>query len=357
MRPVRRAALTAATLVVATLVALTFRSLNAYGVFTDVTPGFAGTCTAIPIASGPEDIAIDKASGLAFISSMDRRAFASGKPSAQDGLYVMALVGPAHPVKLAGAPSVFHPHGIALVRDAGGLVLLAINHRKDGTSSIETFTVALKPTVKLVNIGSVEGAQLTSPNAIVAVDRQHFYVANDHGGSGALDTLLEDILVFGRGDVLYYDGILFHEVADHLAFASGLALSPDGRHLYVTETNARRLDSYLRNPVSGQLDSDGTLEIPSGVDNVHFDDAGGLWVGSHPKGLAMAAFRSHPDRPAPSEIFKVSLDGAGVPQSASVVYANMGEQIGGSAGATVTGNRMLIGGPLTDHLLDCRMAH
>src|ERR1700759_3125757 len=92
MRPAARAALTAGSVVLVGLLALGVRTLTAYGVFTDVTPGFAGTCKPIPTASGPEDIAIDETSGFAFVSAMDRRAKRlTGHPSKDDGLYVFKL--------------------------------------------------------------------------------------------------------------------------------------------------------------------------------------------------------------------------------------------------------------------------
>ncbi|MEI9990007.1 MAG: SMP-30/gluconolactonase/LRE family protein [Rhizomicrobium sp.] len=354
MRPYVRAALTAAAVLAAVAIGFVVRTLNAYGVFTDVTPGFAGQCAAIGGIAGTEDIAIDAQSRLAFISATDRRALARGTPSPRDGIYVLPLDGPAHPTKLAGAPADFHPHGISLVRDAGGLALLAIDHHKDGTSSVEVFEVPASGPVKLSEIGDIESRELSSPNAIAAVDRDHFYIANDHGSATAFGRALEDLLVLPRADILYFDGMVFRVVAQHLAYPSGLALSPDGHFLYATETNARRLDAFTRQPVSGSLDQAGTLDIPSGVDNLRFDAKGTLWVGSHPKGLAMAAFRDDPSRPAPSEIFRVTLAN-GIPQSARAVYTDLGKQIGGASVAAVSGDRMLIGSPLDGHLLDCRL--
>lgn len=352
MRPVLRAAVTAGAVLAAVVVGFGVRALNAYGVFTDVTPGFSGTCSAISGVSGPEDIAIDAQSHRAFVSALDRRAMAGGKPSAQDGLYVLSLEGTPHLTKLAGAPKDFHPHGISLVRDAAGLVLMAINHRSDHTSAIEIFDVAADGSLR--QTGSITGGQLVSPNAIVALDRDRFYVANDHGSTTRLGRLLEDLFILPRANIVYFDGLVFRVVADHMAFASGLALSPDGNFLYATETVARRLDTFSRQPVSGALEEAGRLDIPSGLDNLRFDASGALWIGSHPKGLAMATFSGDPSRPAPSEIFKVTLSG-GIPQSAVPVFTDDGRKIGGSSVAAIDGNRMLIGGPLTNHVLDCTM--
>ncbi len=357
MRPIVRAALTVGAVLAAVVVAVVVRSLNDYGVFTDLTPGFAGTCVTIPNIHGPEDIAIDAPSGWAFISAMDRYAFNAGKPSPQDGLYALR-VGSSPPAvsKLTGVPKDFHPHGISLVR-GGGLALLVINHRSDHTNSIEIFDVAAdKSGVVLHHTGSIASGALTTPNAIAAVDPDHFYVVNDHGSAAAFGRMLEDYLVLPRANLLYFDGMEFRVMVQHLAYPSGLALSADGHYLYATEINTRRIDTFERQPLSGSLDQVGTLDVPSGVDNLRFDTEGHLWVGSHPKGFAMDAFRSDPTKPAPSEIFKVMLVN-GIPKSAVPVFTDLGKRIGGSSVGAVSGQALLIGSPLDDHVLDCRMAH
>ncbi len=357
MRPAARAAITAGSIVLVAMIALGFRTLNALGVFTDVTPGFSGTCSAISGIAGPEDIAIDEKSGLVFVSALDRRAKARGKPSAQDGIYALPLNGAPHLLKLSGTPVDFHPQGISLVRGAdGSLTLMAINHRSDGSNSVEIFDVKTQGSLRLSEVGNIESRELVSPNAIAALDRDRFYVTNDHTSTSDLGRALDDLLVLPRANVLYFDGTVFRIAAENLNFPGGAALSPDGNYLYVTESFNRRLATYERGALSGSLKSVGTLAIPSGLDNLRFDAAGNLWVGSHPKALAMAAFRADPSKPAPSEIFRVTLTD-GIPQSASAVYTNLGGQIGGASVAAVTGHRLLIGSPLDDKILDCTMDH
>ena len=354
MRPVARAALTVGTILVATIIGVALRTLDIYGVFTSVPAHpLGGRCTAITGIQGPEDIAIDFPSKLAFISAFDRRAAVGTKRSPADGLYLLPLSGPARLTKLAGTPADFHPHGISLYRDANGLVLMAINHHADGTNSVETFDVKIAgATVTLGETGNIESRDLNAPNAIVAVDRARFYVTNDHGGTTAFGKTLDDLFALSRANVLYFNGMVFRSVAERLAFPSGLAISPDGHHLYVTEANARRLDTFGINPESGQLDPQGTLDIATNLDNLRLDDHGALWLGSHPKGLAMISYYRDLKNPAPSEIFKIAMAN-GIPQSADLVYA--GTDIGGSSVAAVMGGRMLMGGPIADRVLDCNI--
>ncbi|MEI9996563.1 MAG: SMP-30/gluconolactonase/LRE family protein [Rhizomicrobium sp.] len=358
MRPATRAALTAGSVILVGALALAARTLSAYGVFTDVTPGFSGICTAVPTANGPGDIAIDETTGLAFISTLDRRAKAAGHPSKTDGLYAISLRdGALHPRKLAGAPSDFHPHGIGLYRAPdGSLTLMAINHRSDGTHSVDMFAVlGHGAATALHETGSIQSDALVSPNAIAAADGSRFYVTNDHASRTHFGRQLDDLFILPRANVLYYDGTVFRPVADRLAYPNGIALSPDGRFVYVAEAYGRRLVAYNRNPFSGGLEEAATLPLSTNLDNLRFDASGRLWVGSHPKVFAMNAFRHDPAKPAPSEIFKVTLAN-GLPQSANLVYADTGAQIGGASVAAVSGNRMLIGSPLDNHILDCRLA-
>ncbi|MBL6852089.1 MAG: SMP-30/gluconolactonase/LRE family protein [Alphaproteobacteria bacterium] len=359
MKPVARAAITAGSVVLVGLLALGARTLTAYGVFTDVTPEFAGTCKPIPTANGPEDIAIDEPSGLVFISALDRRAKVAGHPSKHDGLYVFKLADATpHPVKLAGTPSDFHPHGISLVRTPdGGLTLMAINHLSDGTHSIEIFDVAVKNgEAKLTSVGNIAGEQLVSPNAIAALDRDRFYVVNDHGSTTDLGRSLDDYFVLPRANVLYFNGTLFREVARGLAFPSGVVLSPDQKFLYVGEAWNRRVTAFNRQPLSGTLDEAGSVAIPANVDNLRMDAKGQLWAGARPKALAQAAFRADPNQPAPSQVFRIALAN-GIPQSATAVYTDLGHGIGGASVGAVSGHRMFIGSPLDNHILDCTMDH
>lgn len=275
MRPAYRAALTAGAIVLVGTVALAVRSLTAFGVFTTVEPGFAGTCNAIEGVTGPEDIAIDEKSGLAFISATDRRALKRGAPARQDGLYVLGLkAGSGVLTKLAGSPANFHPHGISLFRTADGLTLMAINHRLDGTSSVEMFTVKFAgAAVSLTHLGSIESDQLVSPNAIAAVDNSRFYVTNDHTSVTALGRTLDDDLVLPRANVLFFNGYTFRVVASGLNFPSGAVISPDRKYLYVGESYNRRLTTYAIGELSGSLDVANTLAIPSNLDNLRMDSA------------------------------------------------------------------------------------
>ena len=98
---------------------------------TALRPVSPGVCRAIGGGiHGPEDFAIDAPHNAIFVSSINRQT-ASANSDPHDGLYLLKLNDPAAPpVKLAGTPLDFHPHGISLYRAADGSeTLMAIDRQ------------------------------------------------------------------------------------------------------------------------------------------------------------------------------------------------------------------------------------
>ncbi|HEY0282440.1 MAG TPA: hypothetical protein VGC27_07445, partial [Rhizomicrobium sp.] len=223
----------------------------------------------------------------------------------------------------------------------------------DGNSTVDIFSVEIENgAVNLTEVGSIGGRILVSPNDLVAVDEDRFYVVNDRMSKTALGRWLESNLLLPRANILYFDGIKFIAAAEGLNSPLGVAMSADGRYLYVPEALPRKLLTFERNPFSNQLKQVNALSIPSGLDNADVAADGSIWVAGHPKYNAMLRYIGDPSKPSPSEIFRVAVHD-GMPQAASLVYANMGEEIGAaSVGATADGH-LLIGSPFDDKLLDC----
>ena len=344
-----RIAVTAGTVVLVLLLTASWRFLASHGVFTSVKLLSPGLCRTIEGVPGAGDIAVDSTDRIAFI------AVAAHAPSKRDGLYAYAYGSPgARLVKLSGAPSDFHPVAISLRRDAGGATLMAINHRGDGGFSVAVFTLEITAgTAKLAEIGSVTGDVLIDPADIAALDANRFYVVNRHTSHTKLGRWLDDVFALPRSNVLYFDGVKFVPVAEQLIAASGLDLSRDGRFVFVSENSGRTLLSFGRNPFTGQLDNAGSLAIPSGLEKVNVSDDGDVWIAGQPKTFAVNTFRGDPARPAPSQVFRVTVRG-GVPQSVSLVYANRGDEIGAASAAALAGGHLFIGSTLDDKLLDCR---
>jgi arylesterase/paraoxonase len=355
MKTWKRIALTSSAVVVVGVAAVVARALITGGMFTEVTPGFDGSCRTIGGVVGVEDLQIDRKDGLVFLSAADRRA---RPPSKLDGIYTLKLNDPtAKPVRLAGTPSDFHPHGISLFRAAdGSLTLMAVNHvnhLNSDHSSINIFTVTVENgAAKLSEIGDIQSDKLISPNDIVAVGQAQFYVTNDHGSTTPIGQTLENYLMLPRANALYFDGNVFKEVANNLVFANGINVSPDGSHIYVAETTGHRIQTFTRDQFSGKLTQAATIEMPSGPDNIDIDEKGNLWVAAHPKLFGVVAYRDDPSKPSPSEIFRMAVKD-GVPQTAERVYANLGGQIGAASVGAVADGHLFIGSIFDPKILDC----
>ncbi len=97
----KRVAIVLGAVVLVGAAGLVARVLMLGGVFDEVKP-VALACKALSGVTGAEDIAVDRKSGLVFVSAADRRVVGSKA----DGIYTLSLAHPeAGPVRLAGAPS------------------------------------------------------------------------------------------------------------------------------------------------------------------------------------------------------------------------------------------------------------
>lgn len=360
MRRVGRIAAVAGGVIAVGLIALVFRTLNTAGEFTQVIPGYSGVCHVIRGVTGAEDIVIDRAAGLAFISATDRRPLRPGRPAFKDGIYLFWLAHPGLGVtRLSGTPRDFHPHGIDLYRAPdGSLTLMAVNHRASGEASIDSFAVSEEmdahgvPAVALSERDSVRSSLIFGPNDVAAVGRDRFYVTNDHGSKTGFGRFLETWLMLPRANVVYYDGNVPRVVATGLRFANGIAVSHDGMKLYVAETLGRDILTYRRQPGSGGLSFESTFPLTAAPDNIDVDGAGDLWVAGHPKLFALLRYGEDPTKPSPSEVFEVKT-ADGIPRSLRSVFTDMGHEIGASSvGASVDG-QLLIGSVFDPKFLDC----
>jgi hypothetical protein len=304
-----RMAMTALALLLVLLLAASYRYLVSRGVFTAVQSAPL-VCRVFPVATNA--IAVDTAAGLAILA-------------APDGLYAYAYERPgARPEKLAGAPPDFHPQALALYRAPGGVATLyAVNRRATGYSVVSFRLTPADGKLKLQEKSSIGGRILNEPAAIAAVDDLRFYVTNRHASRTALGRWLDDSFLLPRANVLYFDGMLFREVATRLNSPSGVALSPDGGRLVVGEAYPRRLVTFQRNPFSGALDDAAALPLKAGPGPLA-TAGGSLIVATAPKAGSGAVYR-------------VSLK---EPQTVVPLYASREENI---AAAVQASGRLLIG--------------
>jgi arylesterase / paraoxonase len=335
-----------------------FAILIPSGMFKTIEPHFAGTVRVmeLPVA-GPEDITIDQQTGVAFISVDDRRANRNSN-SIQGAILIMNLED-SLPVLRNITPAVltdFHPHGISLWKDADGRTFLfAVNHSRNNSEHfVERFEWKNDSLIHLESIK--DAALMTSPNDVAAVGERSFYVTNDHGYSEAgLGRTLEEYLQRKISYVNYYDGHSFKKAATGIAYANGINRSADNSKIFVASVNRGKLLVYHRDLTDGTLTLSDEVDVNTGVDNIELDDAGALWLGCHPQLLKFVAHAKDPANFSPSQVIKLTPNGAGK-YEAEEVFLNDGSSYSGSSVAAVYKNKLLIGSVFEKTMLVCTNA-
>lgn len=323
---------------------------------------------------GPEDIVVDHAARVAFVASQRRRS-TTGKivsnPDHMEGGAIFALdLGdkplakrPLADQNKLGVP--FHPRGCGLYSDASGVRrLLVISDRGAADHVVEIFDVVGETfaTVGLRHVRTiVDSKHLISPNDLVALDGDRFYVTNDHGTRQALPQLLETGAALPWSTVVFWDGQRCHTVVRGIAFANGIALDPARGRLYVASTRWEKIHAYAwsaSDPARELTDFD-PIDLPGCPDNLEWDEEGHLWIGADPSFLKLALYAAGMSPTAPSLVLRLRFDGETPPRVEAVWRDDTGETLSASSVAAVHGKgstrRLLIGQPFGNHLLDCEL--
>ncbi len=287
---------------------------------------------------GTEDLEVDYEKGLLFISSSDRWKTMRGE-SSKDGIFLLRLDSASGPKKLVTTyRGEFHPHGISYLNSDSGAFLFVVNHNKEG-NFVEIFNFK-KDT--LFHVRSVTSSMMCCPNDVVGIDKNRFYVTNDHGSPKGLMRTLEEYLQIPRSYLLYFDGLVFSKVWTGINYGNGVNSSKDGKKIFLATTTGRTLLTFNRDSKSGKLELADELNLKTGIDNISVDENGNLWIGAHPKMLAFVRHAKDPHNLSPSQVLKLTPDGNGS-YSVREIYLDDGAQLSGSSIALSYKNELFIG--------------
>jgi arylesterase / paraoxonase len=322
---------------------------------------------------GPEDIVIDHAARIAFVVSQQRMS-ASGKLLAADdmpGGSIFALDLTAMPLAkrlLADQGALgfsFHPRGCSFVAGANGeRRLMVISDPTGADHVVEIFDVVgmTFDSVALRHVRTIVDADhIVSPNDLVALDADRFYVANDHGARNVLLRSLEDLFGLPLSTVAFWDGSRCHTVAQGIVFANGIAIDRARSRLYVASTRSKKIHVYAwdGNHPAQELTESEPIALPGCPDNLEWDEDGNLWIGADPSFVQLALYVAGVHSTAPSQVLRVSFDESGTPNVEEVWRDETGEAISASSVAAVHGKgpirRLLIGQPFGNFLRDCEL--
>jgi len=347
------------------------------------------------IFAGPEDITIDHAAGIAYISASPRaeeqQAVRDRRPQLPQGdIYALDLrelrshtLGPVCLRNLTRAYSIehdFHPHGMSLLADAG--TLLVINHAQDKEGDgwrprevvvrfhIENTQIENK---QLAFDREFDLGGLCNANDVAALDADHFVVTSLGAACGRLGQLAEVIEDAERGSIVLFDHGTAVRQWFGLRAANGVTIAParlasGAREVYVADSRSGEIRRYAirLDPEPVLLDIDTVLDGAGGVDNIEWSKDGELSVATHPdlfrfvlygtcrqKGWWCADWPPYTAM-TPSAAFRFRPgEGRQRLDAASLTYVDNGTQQSASSVAAVDGDVTLIGSVFNDRLVVC----
>jgi arylesterase/paraoxonase len=320
-------------------------SMRRGGEFTTLTPRPLD-CRAVPGVIGPEDITIDRARKVAYISATDIRAVMANRPGV-GAIYRYALGDAAPTVVYTRTDGSFHPHGISLLSDRRGPDLLyVVNHPTNELHTIEVFEVDANGARQ---VQTFRDPLLVSPNDVVAISRDELYVANDHAIGRGPGQLWDDALRRERAQIVHIRSGVSRVVVSDLAYANGINATPDGSVVYVAESTGRRMRVYKRTASTGDLALQRTIDVGLGPDNIEIAANGSLYIAGHPKLITFLRHAANAKVLSPSEVVRVANG------KVERIYLDLGSEISGSSVAAPFDDHVLIGAVFADHFLDCKL--
>tara|TARA_Y100000590_G_scaffold468644_1_gene652347 strand:- start:1367 stop:2440 length:1074 start_codon:yes stop_codon:yes gene_type:complete len=316
--------------------------------FKTITNNTPEVCESFEMAGSAEDIEIDYARGIAYLSIQDREALIKGE-NAQGFIGKIDLN--QKPYELVSAlteqPDHLRPHGLSLHIDkAGKRHMAVINHPKNRgiePEVIDLYTESSNGSFDFVR--SVSDPLFQSPNDVLLVESEKFYVGNDKGGISTVDKIQEQM---GRpmSTVVFYDGESASIAVKNLSSVSGINLSLDQQTVYASETNAKRMAILKRNLADGSLKKIKTVKLTGSPDNINVSEDGSLVVANIPKVWALIqhfiALQNNEYKPSPSQVVRIDFDNKGDPLSEELFMSD-GYDISTTSVGVIWANKLFMG--------------
>ena len=351
MRKLSKPLILALTLLGLAIVVPIFELLRFGGAFRGVESEFSGVCSDITLAGSSEDIEIDRERGVAYLSLLDRDA---GNAD-EDGngtvmLLDLNLAEPAPRAAMSYDPPDFRPHGLSLLNQPDQPSrLFAISHPAHGIHAVEISERDAGGS--FVPRETVRDPTFVRPNAVAAVGPRQFYLVNSRPSQDKWRDRLDLLKRSGKSTLVFFDGVKARVLVDDLAWPTGLALSPDGAHLFVAEALAKALRVYRRQ-ADGTLVLERTVTLDAAPGNLDVDADGNVWIAAHPRLLRFLAHRRQPENRAPAVVLR--FDPRQPDAGAVRVFADDGARISAGTVAAHWRDEFLIGAQLDKKVLVCK---
>jgi arylesterase/paraoxonase len=326
------------------------------GAFDPVVESLPAQCQQVSIEAGSaEDIAVDRNTGMAYLSVLNRRGLVNGL-NVKGTILQLDLnnIEEVSKSALSTTPDGFRPHGISLLHLASGAQrLFVINHAYGEQEKIEIFE---RPAAEglFTHVETLSDPLLTHPNDIAAVGPRQFYIANDSGATNAMERAGEMLFAVGLSPLVYFNGNRFSVEENNLRSSGGIFADLQRSKLYVGETMGESIRVYdLKtdrsiDAMASQISLDGA------VDNIDVDTAGNLWIANHINTLALVQHFGNEDAPAPSQVQRVSLVGSSDPVIETILETE-GVPFSAASVGVPYGNRVILGSITEPKVLICAL--
>lgn len=316
----------------------------------------------ISVGSGPEDMVLDTLSAenpRLLVSCSERRDKNSGFGEI---FSVDISTGQSQVLARKNNPEnlVFRPHGIDLVKNVKGEILLyCISHNEEKKEhSIIVYKVFPG---RLEFLQKLDSPLLVSPNDVAATPSGEIFVTNDSGRRGSI---MEHLFKLKRSNVvMYVENNYFKDpatgewkknpvwqiAADKLSYANGVAAG-SYRQVYVSTVRGNQFISYRLNEKGNSFGEKKIIAKLKGLDNISFVNENEALVPAHLNQYAFLKHYKNAEKFSPSVVYKVNLQTG----KTDVVYSNNGSQISGASTAIQYKDKLYISQVFEPFILECR---
>ena len=316
-------------------------------------------CKKIEGIIGAEDIKVDNLSGLAFISSNDRRAY-NKKINIRGNIFLIDLnSNDLIPINITTKiePIDFHPVGISLIRKSNtnirknNFILYAINQKIANIKNQFEIVVFEFENNKLTYKKSISFPELNYGNSLINLDEENkFIVSNEFGSKTKIGQFFEFLFKLPKSNVVYYDANTGKSkvILDNLRFANGLEWGANKKSFYIAESNGDKVSHYFFDKDNLTLKFNREFKV-IGPDNLFLDNDENIWVASHINEYAFIKNAIDPKNFAPSKIVSINTKTNNIDEK----FLSKGEDLSAASGLVIYKNKVLIGSTFDNKILFC----
>lgn len=337
-----------------------------------VFPHHPGRCRNVsPLKTGSEDIALSS-DGLAFVTSgiklFHKLMPADSRINNFEGsIYLFDFNTPEKPAKklrIMNLPKMkdFAPQGITLweASNGGPISVIVVNHRlREARDTVEIFSFD-RGTLTLHHQKTIFNELFRSLNDVAATGPSSFYVTNDGFYHFSPLRLVERFGMFPWGTVLHVNADNTLKVLSRMYEVSGIALSPDGKFVFITSPYGQDIHVYERDE-DEKLRIYHKISLGTAPDDVTFDMAtGDLIVSCFPVWHQVFKSISNFTEKGAAQVLRLTPKSSDpekryIATRMTEIFADDGELISQSSSAAVYKDAILIGS-VTDRTVYCDLS-